>query len=227
MDWLDLLVFQGTLKSLLQQQSSKASILWHSAFLLIFLSEILIPACASSSPAFLMMYSAYKLNKQGDNIWPWCTPFPIWNQSVPCPVLTVASWPAYRFLRRQVRWSGIPISFRIFQSLLWSTQVLMYSFIIFFQIITSCYTVAVRVYIHSGTQHIPKTCISRLLIEHTFHCLYWLWSWQNLRYNSLREPTSIPSSCTPHCLNWGRTSTQLDYKMSLVSLTNLTDYSFL
>ena len=36
--------------------------------------------------------------------------FPIWNQSVvPCPVLTVASWPAYRFLKRQVRWSGIPI----------------------------------------------------------------------------------------------------------------------
>ena len=28
------------------------------------------------------MYSAYKLNKQGDNIQPWCTPFPIWNQSV-------------------------------------------------------------------------------------------------------------------------------------------------
>ena len=39
-----------------------------------------------------------------------------------CPVLTVASWPAYRFLKRQVRWSGIPISFRIFHSLLWSTQ---------------------------------------------------------------------------------------------------------
>ena len=46
---------------------------------------------------------------------PWCTPFPIWNQSVvPCPVLTVASWPAYRFLRRQLRRSGIPISW-IFQ----------------------------------------------------------------------------------------------------------------
>ena len=91
--------------------------------LLIFLLAILIPACASSSPAFLMMYSAYKLNKQGDDIQPWCTPFPIWNQSVvPCPVLTVASWSAYRFLRRQVRWSGIPISFRIFHSLLWSTQ---------------------------------------------------------------------------------------------------------
>ena len=63
-----------------------------------------------------MMYSAYKLNKQGDNIQPWCTPFPIWNQTVvPCPVLTFAYWSAYRFLRRQVRWSGIPISWRIFQ----------------------------------------------------------------------------------------------------------------
>ena len=96
-----------------------------SAYLrfLIFLLAVLIPAFASSSPAFLMMYSAYKLNKQGDNMQPWCNPFPIWNQSVvPCPVLTVASWPAYRFLKRQVRWSGIPISFRIFHSLLWSTQ---------------------------------------------------------------------------------------------------------
>ena len=50
-------------------------------------------------------------------------PFPIWNQSVvPCPVLTVASWPTYRFLKRQVRWSGIPIAWRTLQSLLWSTQ---------------------------------------------------------------------------------------------------------
>ena len=30
-------------------------------------------------------------------------------------VLTVVSWPAYRFLRRQIRWSGTPISWRIFQ----------------------------------------------------------------------------------------------------------------
>ena len=44
--------------------------------LLIFLPAILIPACASSSPAFLMMSSAYKLNKQGDNIQSWCSPFP-------------------------------------------------------------------------------------------------------------------------------------------------------
>ena len=91
--------------------------------LFIFLPAILIPACASSSPAFLTMCSAYKLNKQGDNKQPWRTPFPIWNQSVgPCPVLPVDSWPAYRFLKRWVRWSGIPISFRIFHSLLWSTQ---------------------------------------------------------------------------------------------------------
>ena len=84
--------------------------------LLIFLPAILIPACASSSPAFHMMCSAYKLNKQGDNIQPWCTPFPVWNQSfVPCLVLTVAFWPTYRFLRRQVRWSSVPISLRIFQ----------------------------------------------------------------------------------------------------------------
>ena len=44
--------------------------------LLIFLLAILVPACASSSSVFLMMYSSYKLNKQGDNIQPWCTPFP-------------------------------------------------------------------------------------------------------------------------------------------------------
>ena len=37
---------------------------------LIFFPAILIPTCASSSPAFLMMYSAYQLNKQGDNIQP-------------------------------------------------------------------------------------------------------------------------------------------------------------
>ena len=43
------------------------------------------------------------------------TSYPILSQFVnPCPVLNVASCPAYRFLRRQVRWSGIPSSWRIF-----------------------------------------------------------------------------------------------------------------
>ena len=39
MDWLDLLADQGTLKSLLQHLSSKASILWHSAFFTVQLSH--------------------------------------------------------------------------------------------------------------------------------------------------------------------------------------------
>ena len=79
--------------------------------LLIFLPATLIPACASSSPAFLMMCSAWKLNKQGDNTQPWRILFPVCSQSVvPWPVLTVASWSANRFLRRQERWSSIPIS---------------------------------------------------------------------------------------------------------------------
>ena len=64
-----------------------------------------------------MMYSSQKLNKQCDNIQAWHISFPIWNQSVvPCLVLTVTSWPAYRFLSRQVRWSGVPICLRIFHS---------------------------------------------------------------------------------------------------------------
>ena len=113
------------IKRLFRSSSLSSISMVPSAYLrlLIFLPAILIPACASSSPAFLMMYSAYKLNKQGDNIQPWCTPFPIWNQCVvPCPILTFASWPPYRFLKRQVRWSDTPISLRIFHSLLWSTQ---------------------------------------------------------------------------------------------------------
>ena len=39
MDWLDLLVVQGTLKSLLQHHSSKASILWCSAFFIVQFSH--------------------------------------------------------------------------------------------------------------------------------------------------------------------------------------------
>ena len=39
MDWLDLLAVEGTLKSLLQHHSSKASVLWHSAFFIVQLSH--------------------------------------------------------------------------------------------------------------------------------------------------------------------------------------------
>ena len=43
--------------------------------LLIFLLAILIQAWAPSSLVFHMIYSAYKLNKEGDNMQPWYTPF--------------------------------------------------------------------------------------------------------------------------------------------------------
>ena len=65
------------IKRLFSSSSLSAIRVLSSAYLriLIFLPAILILACASSSPAFLTMYSAYKLNKQGDSIQPWCTPW--------------------------------------------------------------------------------------------------------------------------------------------------------
>ena len=83
--------------------------------LLIFLLAILIPASDSFKPSI----SAHKLNKQGYNIQPCCTPVPTVNQSIfQRLVLTVASSPIYRFFKREVRWFGTPItaiSLRIFQ----------------------------------------------------------------------------------------------------------------
>ena len=120
------------IKRLFSSSLLSARIVVSSAYLrlLIFLLAILIPTYDSSSPAFHMIYSACKLNKQGEHIQPWRTPFPIWNQSIVpylprssfkchfqklhftawCPFFT--PWCsdhvfAYRFLRRQVRWSGI------------------------------------------------------------------------------------------------------------------------
>ena len=64
------------IKRLLSSSSLSAIRVVSSAYLtlLIFLPGILIPACASTSPVVLMMYSADNLNKQGDNIQPWHTP---------------------------------------------------------------------------------------------------------------------------------------------------------
>ena len=65
--------------------------------LLRFLSAIFTPACNLSSSAFHMIYSAYKLNKQGDNKQPCHTLSSILKQSaVLCLVLTVASWPTIK-----------------------------------------------------------------------------------------------------------------------------------
>ena len=64
------------------------------------------------------MYSAYKLNSRV-TIYSLDVLLSSFEPSiVPCLVLTVASWPVHRFLRRQVMWSNIPISFRIFQFVL-------------------------------------------------------------------------------------------------------------
>ena len=58
------------IKKLFSSSSLLATRVVSSAYLrlLIFVPAILIPACASSSPAFRVLYSAYKLNKQGDNV---------------------------------------------------------------------------------------------------------------------------------------------------------------
>ena len=93
--------------------------------LLIFLPAILIPACASSSMAFRMVYSAYKLNKQGDNIQPWHTPFLFGTRllfHVQFWLLLPDLHTGFSRGKGQVMWSRIPISSRIFHSLLRSTQ---------------------------------------------------------------------------------------------------------
>ena len=78
------------IKRLFSSSLLSASGLVSSAYLrlLVFFLAILIPACNSSSLAFHMMYSAYKLNQQGDEIQPCLTPLPILSQSsVLCLVL--------------------------------------------------------------------------------------------------------------------------------------------
>ena len=52
MDWLDLLAVQGTLKSLLQHHSSKASILWHTALFMVQLSYLYM-TLVQPTPVFL------------------------------------------------------------------------------------------------------------------------------------------------------------------------------
>ena len=71
-------------KRLFSSSSLSAMRVVSSAYLrlLIFLPAVFIPSCTSSSLAFHMMCSAYKLNKQGDKIQPCNTPFSVLNQSV-------------------------------------------------------------------------------------------------------------------------------------------------
>ena len=81
-------LFSSSLLSSIRVVSSSCC---HPEFVAIS-SAILIPACNPSSPAYLMLCSAYTLNKQGDSREHCCTPFSILNQPiVPYSVLTVAS----------------------------------------------------------------------------------------------------------------------------------------
>ena len=81
------------IQTLFSSSSPSAIRVVSSAYLrlLIFLPPILIPACNSSSLAFLMMCSTYRLNKQSNSRQPCHIPFSILNQSVvPYRVLTIA-----------------------------------------------------------------------------------------------------------------------------------------
>ena len=85
----------------------------------VFLLAVLIPACASSTPAFHMMYSAYKLNKQGDNIQLCHSPFPVHCSlsSSNCCFLTCLQ--VSQEIGKVVWYSHL---FKNFHSSLWSTQ---------------------------------------------------------------------------------------------------------
>ena len=94
-----------TVKRLFNSSSLSAFRVVSSGYLrlLPFLLTVLIPASDSSNLAFHVMYSTYKLNKQGSNKQPWQTPFPVLNQSIVARlVLIVASCRTYRILKRQV-----------------------------------------------------------------------------------------------------------------------------
>ena len=55
MDWMDLPVVQGTLKSLLQHHSSKASVLWHAAFFMVQLTY----ACMTTRKSIALMIGTF------------------------------------------------------------------------------------------------------------------------------------------------------------------------
>ena len=76
--------------------------------LLIFLLAFVIPACASSSPAYYMMYSAYKLNKQSDNIQPWHPSCLCAKLLKLCPThCEEPAWSLSKGFSRQEYWSGL------------------------------------------------------------------------------------------------------------------------
>ena len=101
MDWLDLLAVQGTLKSLLQHHNSRASILSCSAFFIVQLSHPYMTAGKTIALTRRTLFG--KVMSLLFNI---------------LSRLAITFLPRSKHLKRQVRWSGMPISFKIFHSIL-------------------------------------------------------------------------------------------------------------
>ena len=72
MDWLDLLAVQGTLKSLLQHHSSKASILRHSAFFIVQLSHPYMTTGKTKALTNFHISELFYLNNSGENLYLGC-----------------------------------------------------------------------------------------------------------------------------------------------------------
>ena len=89
MDWLDLLAVQGTLKSLLQLRSSKASVLWRSAFFVVQLSH---PYMATGKTIALTGHPSWLSGKEPacqckrHRFDPWVSEFPWRRKWQPTPV---------------------------------------------------------------------------------------------------------------------------------------------
>ena len=71
MDWLDLLAVQGTLKNLLQHYSSKASILWCSAFFIIQLSHPYMTVLLGNYIILVTSSSLEQMRKPYNSLWLW------------------------------------------------------------------------------------------------------------------------------------------------------------
>ena len=106
-EWFDLLAVQGTLKSLFQHHSSKASILWHSAFFLVLLSQrcmttrkaiALTRQAVVGKVMFCFLIYCLKVKvKSLSCVQPFATP---WTVAYQVP-------PSMGF-SRQENWSGLP-----------------------------------------------------------------------------------------------------------------------
>ena len=95
MDWLDLLADQGTLKSLLQHHSSKASILQHSAFFIVQLSH---PYMTTEKTIALTQFSSVQFSHSvmSDSL----QPHKPQHTRPPCPSPTPRVYPNTRPLSR-------------------------------------------------------------------------------------------------------------------------------